>query len=209
MIKTFDKNNFHPFCNKLAKKDPELYKVIEQYSYPPLWKREPSFATLIHIILEQQVSLASAKAAFNKLQEKIRITPERILQLTEDELKACYFSRQKIKYSRHLAATVLTGELSIEGLAAKPDDVVKHELKKIKGIGEWTADIFLMICLNRCDCFPAGDIALIKSFKEIKPSFLKATKEEILHAVEIWKPYRTIAAYLLWHTYIKKRNLKY
>src|SRR3954451_18837419 len=207
---SFDKNNFHSFCNILAERDSDLKNIITQHGFPPLWSRVPSFSTLIHIILEQQVSLASAKAAFLKLESAIgHITPEKILELSDEEMKACYFSRQKIKYARHLAETILNGELNIEVLQALPDEVVRTELKKVKGIGDWTVDVFLMMVLHRNDCFATGDIALIKSIKEVKGLPVVTSKEEILSVVENWKPFRTIAAFLLWHSYIKKRNLKF
>jgi len=208
-MNTIDKNNFYPLCDILSQQDNDLKKIIAQYGYPPFWSRVPSFATLIHIILEQQVSLASAKAAFLKLESKIgHITPEKILQLSDEEMKACYFSRQKIKYARHLADAIVNGELNIEQLNNLPDHLVRTELKKVKGIGDWTVDVYLMMVLHRCDCFAGGDIALIKSIKEVKGLSPLTSKEEILSIIENWKPYRTIAAFILWHAYIKKRNLK-
>lgn len=209
MIQRFDKDNFYRLCDKLAKKDSHLRSVIKTHGYPPLWSRTPSFATLINIILEQQVSLASAKSAFLKLQEKVgHITPEKILQLTDEELKACYFSRQKITYAKHLAAAIVNNELQIEKLNELHDDFIRTELKKLKGIGDWTVDVYLMMALNRCDCFPTGDIALIKSIKEVKGLPPETTKEEILQIAETWRPCRTVAAFLLWHAYIIKRNIK-
>jgi len=209
-MECFTKDNFILLCDKLARKDKHLKKVIKQYDYPPLWSRVASFATLIHIILEQQVSLASAKAAFLKLEAKIgHITPEKIMQLSDEEMKACYFSRQKIKYAKHLATAIINNELSIEQLNDLPDESLRTELKKIKGIGDWTVDVFMMMALHRCDCFPAGDIALIKSIKEVKGLAPLTSKEEILLIADTWKPYRTIAAFILWHAYIKKRNLKF
>jgi len=208
-MNTIDKNNFYPLCDILSQQDNDLKRIIAQYGYPPFWSRVPSFATLIHIILEQQVSLASAKAAFLKLESKIgHITPEKILQLSDEEMKACYFSRQKIKYARHLADAIVNGELNIEQLNNLPDHLVRTELKKVKGIGDWTVDVYLMMVLHRCDCFAGGDIALIKSIKEVKGLSPLTSKEEILSIIENWKPYRTIAAFILWHAYIKKRNLK-
>ncbi|WP_153796921.1 DNA-3-methyladenine glycosylase family protein [Foetidibacter luteolus] len=208
-MNSFNEDNFSTLCDKLARRDKDLKRIIQTYGYPPFWSRTISFATLIHIILEQQVSLASAKAAFLKLQEKIgHITAERIMLLTDEELKACYFSRQKIQYARHLAFAVTTGSLVIESLPGKTDDEVRTELKKIKGIGDWTADVFLMMVLHRNDFFPPGDIALIKSAKEVKGLPPETTRETVLQAAEKWKPYRTIAAYLLWHAYIRKRNIK-
>lgn len=207
-MNSFDESNFVAYCDKLAKKDKDLRAVIKQYDYPPLWRRLPSFSTLIHIILEQQVSLASAKAAFLKLEAKIgHITPEKLLLLSNEEMKDCYFSRQKTLYARHLAAAVIDNSFSIEQLQTLEDDALKTAMKKIKGIGEWTADVFMMMALHRCDCFPAGDIALIKSVKKIKQLPAHTTKEEVLFLANAWKPYRTIAAFICWHAYIKKRNI--
>jgi len=209
-MNSFTEETLPSLCNRLARKDADLKKIIKEYGYPPFWSRVPSFATLIHIILEQQVSLASAKAAFLKLQDKVgHITPEKLLLLNDEEMKACYFSRQKMKYARHLASCIVEGQLSIDDLIEAPDETVRFELKKINGIGDWTVDVFLMMVLHRCDFFPTGDIALIKSIKEVKDLPAFATKEEILLVAERWKPYRTIASFLLWHAYIKKRNLKF
>jgi DNA-3-methyladenine glycosylase II len=209
-IQCFDETNFYSLCDHLAWRDIHLKNIIQTYSYPPFWNRTPTFATLVHIILEQQVSLASAKAAFLKLQEKIgHITPEYLLQLTDEEMKACYFSRQKIIYAKALASSIVSGDLIIEQLNELDDDSIINKLQKIKGIGNWTTDVFLMMALHRCDCFPTGDIALIKSIKEVKDLPPATSREEILSIANHWKPYRTIAAYLLWHSYIKKRNIKF
>ena len=208
-VTIFTRDNFHALCDELAAKDPDLQQIITQHGYPPLWNRQPNFTTLIHFILEQQVSLASAKAALVKLQERIgSITPKKLLALSDETLKACYFSKQKIVYARCLAIAILNKELSLNELRHQPNDLVRTALKKLKGIGDWTADVFLMMSLNRCDFFPTGDIALITSIKEIKHLPVKTTKEEILLIAGQWQPYRTIAAYLLWHAYLEKRKMK-
>jgi DNA-3-methyladenine glycosylase II len=153
------------------------------------------------------VSLASAKAALVKLQESIgNITPQKLLSLTDEQLKACYFSRQKIVYVKGVANAIIAKELSLKKLLHQPDDVVRDELKKLKGIGDWTADVFLMMSLNRCDLFPTGDVALINSIKHVKRLPPLTGKEEILDVANSWKPYRTIAAYLLWHLYLERRK---
>jgi DNA-3-methyladenine glycosylase II len=194
----------------LAKQDNELRQIILEHGHPPMFSRKSTFETLIHIILEQQVSLASAKAALVKLKEKIgEVTPEKILLLTDEELRSCYFSRQKTAYARCLANAIINKELDIAFLLNSHDDIVRTELKKIKGIGDWTVDVFLMMCLNRTDCFPTGDIALMNSIKHVKQLPKHTTKEEILLLAEKWKPHRTIAAYILWWNYIKKRNMKW
>lgn len=204
---TFDHTNFHQICDELARQDTDFKDIIDQYGYPPLWNRKPSFAALIHIILEQQVSLASAKAAFLKLQEKIgHITAEKLLALTDEELRACYFSRQKTVYARALAAAVVNKDLVIEELHQLTDDEIRTALKKIKGIGDWTADVFLMMVLNRCDFFAPGDIALMKSIREVKRLSPDIQRDAIIALTEQWKPYRTVASYLLWHAYLSKRN---
>src|SRR6266513_2734121 len=104
----FHKENFHSLCDQLAKKDKHLRFIIKKYGYPPMWTRTASFQTLIHIILEQQVSLASARAALNKLKEKLgTVTPKKLLELTDKELRACYFSRQKTGYAKCLAQAII------------------------------------------------------------------------------------------------------
>lgn len=207
-IQTFNEKNFFKLCDLLAASDPQLKNILEVYDYPPLFSRTPTFSTLIHIILEQQVSLASAKTAFLKLQEKIgHIEPEKLLQLNDVEMKACYFSKQKMLYARELAKAVLNEELKIEELILLNDEEVRRRLKQIKGIGDWTVDVFMMMALHRSNCFPHSDIALIKSMKEAKALQDDITKDEVILIAESWKPFRTIAAFMLWHAYIKKRGI--
>lgn len=209
MIQTFSEENFQTICNQLAKQDKDLKAIINTHGHPPMWTRPATFQTLILIILEQQVSLASAYAAFKKLREKIGVvTTAKILSLTDEELRACYFSRQKIIYARELANAVESKQLQLKKLSTATDDEVRCELKKIKGIGDWTVDVYLMHCLQRTDLFPLGDIALVNSLKETKQLHHHITKEEMLAVAEPWRPYRTIAAMILWHAYIKKRNIK-
>jgi len=205
----FSEKNFIAKCKQLAKKDADLQSVILQYGYPPLWKRKQGFETLIHIILEQQVSLASAKAALDKLKERLlTITPENLLSLTDTELKACYFSRQKIIYARELAVIIQSKKLMLDKLMTAPDEKIRRELTKIKGIGHWTVDVYLMMALQRSDLFPVGDIALIKSIKEVKQLPATTTREEIIQLAESWRPNRTIAAFILWHAYLSRRKSK-
>lgn len=206
---TFSESNFFQYCDKLSRKDKDLKAIISQHGYPPMWTRPATFQTLILTILEQQVSLASAYAAFKKLKERTGyVTPVKILSLSDAELRSCYFSRQKIVYARELAITIRDKKLVLKKFSDKPDDEVRHELKKIKGIGDWTADVYLMHALQRTDLFPLGDIALVNSLKEVKQLHPHITKEEMLQIAEPWRPYRTIAAMILWHAYIKKRGIK-
>lgn len=199
---TFDGQNFHSICDKLAKNDGHLYSIIKQFGYPPIWTRKANFQTLIHIILEQQVSLASAKAALNKLKERIgTITPKKLLALSDEELKACYFSRQKTVYARCLGNAILSREIILKTLSDLDDAEIRKQLKTIKGIGDWTVDVYLLFALQRADVFPLGDLAMVNALKEVK-------QEELLKLAETWRPYRSIATMLFWHYYIEKRGIK-
>jgi DNA-3-methyladenine glycosylase II len=205
----FNKDNFQQLCNTLAKKDAHLKSILRQYGHPPMWTRPASFASLIHIILEQQVSLASARAALEKLKEKIgKITPGKVLLLSDAELRSCYFSRQKIVYARCLAEAITTKKLDLKKLSAGTDDEIRIELRKIKGIGNWTVDVYLLFVLQRADIFPTGDLAMMNALKEIKQLPKHTTKEEIIELAEEWRPYRSLATMLLWHHYIKTRKIK-
>ena len=175
-----------------------------------MWTRSASFATLIHIILEQQVSLASAKAAFEKLKEKVGIiTPRNLLRLSDTEMRACYFSRQKTVYARCLAEAIISKQLALKKITASSDEDIRMTLKQIKGIGDWTADVYLLFALQRADIFPIGDLAMINALKEIKGLPKHTSKEEISILAESWRPHRSIATMLLWHHYIKTRNIKF
>jgi len=209
-MQQFNNDNFQQLCNELAEKDLIFKEILQQHSYPPMWTRTASFATLIHIVLEQQVSLASARAAFNKLKEKVgTITPASLLKLSDEELRACYFSRQKTVYARHLAEALISKKIQLKKLTASHDDGVRGILKQVKGIGDWTADVYLLFALQRTDIFPIGDLAMVNALKEVKKLPTHTTREELLTLAEAWRPYRSIAAMLLWHYYIKTRKIKF
>lgn len=193
----------------MAKADTDLASIINQYGYPPYWSRPNTFESLVHIILEQQVSLASALSALNKLKEKIQqVTPSRILLLTDEEFKACYFSRQKTAYVKYLAEALTSKKLDLGELTHLSDIDVRSKLTALKGIGNWTVDIYLLMILHRTDIFPIGDLAIINAVKKLKNLPLAISKEEILKLAEAWQPYRSIAAMLLWHYYLSKPRLK-
>lgn len=207
MIETLTEENLSGICEKIAEIDADLRFVFETYGTPPLWAREASFPTLIHIILEQQVSLASALSAFNKLREKLgEITPENVLKLSDEELKLCYFSRQKTVYARELSKAVLEGSLDLERLQNLSDADAKHELKKIKGIGDWTADIYLLMALLRVDVMPKGDLALHVAYQKLKGIAHRPTSDKFIKLTEKWSPYRAVAARLLWHFYLSEKK---
>jgi DNA-3-methyladenine glycosylase II len=204
----FDAENFTAGCKALCSKDPAFEAIVQQFGFPPLWQRPPGFASLLHIILEQQVSLQSARAAFDQLQTLLgSVTPEAFLQLSPDPLKACYFSRQKMGYAQGLAWAVVQGELDLAALEAAEDAEVFARLTQVKGIGPWTACIYMMMCLNRIDVFPAGDVALLSSARQVFSTPGAALSyPQLLSMSQAWAPYRTLAAYLLWHAYLSKKQ---
>ncbi len=195
--------DFRAICDRLATADLDLAYVIEQYGYPPMWSRPNNYETLVHIILEQQVSLASAKAALEKLRTRVLvITPENVLLLTDEELKACYVSRQKITYVRQLAETLIHGDLVLNSLELLPDDEIRARLIQLKGFGNWTADIYLIMVLHRSNIFPLGDLAAVNALKRLKKLPKDTTIETIVSIVDTWRPHRTVATMLLWHYYL-------
>jgi len=209
MHAVFHENNFHKICDVLARRDKDLRQIIKTHGYPPMWTRPATFQTLILMILEQQVSLASAYAAFKKLRTKIGyVTPAKILALSDEDMRACYFSRQKIVYARELANAVQGKSVSLKKLSLAHEDEIRVTLKKLKGIGDWTVDVYLMHALQRTDLFPLEDIALVNSLKEVKQLPKEISKEKMLAIAEPWRPHRTIAAMILWHAYIIKRGIK-
>ena len=203
MINRFTKSNYHFICDELAKADADLAAIINAHSYPPLWSRPNTFETLVHIILEQQVSLASALSALNKLKEKVQeLTPARVLLLTDEEFRACYCSRQKTGYIKYLAEALVSGQINLAELEHLPDDDIRAQLITLKGIGNWTIDVYLMFVLQRADIFPIGDLAAVNALKRIKGLPATTTKDEVMAIAEKWQPYRTVATMLLWHFYL-------
>ena len=203
MIQQFSKTNYQSICDGLASNDPDFQKIIDTHGYPPFWSRPNSFESLVHIILEQQVSLASALSALNKLRERVQeLTPARILLLTDEEMRACYVSRQKSSYIKYLAEALLSGQLKLEEFYDLPDDEIRAQLVALKGIGNWTADVYLMFALQRADIFPIGDLAAVNALKRVKRLPPQTTREEMLGITVQWQPYRSVATMLLWHYYL-------
>jgi len=192
----------------LSRRDADLRSVVKQFGAPPMWARESGFSTLLHIILEQQVSLASARAAHNKLLELASpLTPQRFLKLDDATLKAVGFSRQKSLYGRELARAILEGLLDLDELGSMDDAAVKSELVKIKGVGRWTADIYLLMVLRRPDIWPTGDLALAVAAQKVKRLRARPTPDELDEISAPWKPWRAVAARILWHYYLSEVSL--
>lgn len=206
---TFNLENYHELCEHLASQDADLKAILDAHGYPPMWTRENTFETLVHIILEQQVSLASALATLNKLKEKTtEITPDAILHLNDEEMRACFVSRQKMGYLRGLAQALKNGEINLEELTELPNDEVRERLVRLKGIGNWTVDVYLMFTLQRADIFPIGDLAAVNALKRLKQLASSSSREEVLEISEGWEPFRTVACMMLWHYYLSNPRRK-
>jgi DNA-3-methyladenine glycosylase II len=193
----------HRATRILARRDPDLARVVRAHGPPPLWRRRPGFTTLVQIILEQQVSLASARAAFDRASRLVEdFTPLNFLGLDDRQLRVAGFSRQKTLYCRNLARALLDQSLDLRRLAREDDDEVRRRLTGITGIGAWTADIYLIMALGRPDIWPLGDIALAQAARELKRLPSRPAGAEMNAIGEDWRPWRAVAARLLWHHYL-------
>ena len=202
-----NENVFAQGVRLLADRDAHLADVVEKYGSPALWVREPGFPTLVYIILEQQVSLASAKAAFNRLKAAVRpLTPRRFLKLTDSQLLRIGFSRQKTLYTRLLAESLSRRYFDLRDLQDLQDDAARKMLVTFKGIGKWTADIYLLSALRRPDIWPTGDLALATAVQEVKHLRRRPTPERLEKMSAPWRPWRAVAARLFWHHYLSKRG---
>ncbi|MBI3537694.1 MAG: DNA-3-methyladenine glycosylase 2 family protein [Chloroflexi bacterium] len=200
---SLDRQSFIHALKILCRRDRDLARIVTQFGAPPFWTRPPGFGTLVHIILEQQVSLASARAAYKKLRATISLlSPENFLTLTDAALKRIGFSRQKSAYGRDLARRIVEENLDLRALANMDDAQVRVKLMHVKGIGIWTADIYLLMCLRRPDILPRGDLALDAALQKIKRLRARPSAKRVEKIAEKWKPYRAVAARILWHYYL-------
>ncbi len=207
MIKPLDDRQIKRACEKLSQKCAEMAFVYNTYGAPPLWARPTGFGTLLNIILEQQVSLASAKACFEKLVAQIgNVTPDGFLSINESDLKIIGFSRQKVAYARHLSEAVIENRIDLDNLHLLADTEVKAELTKLKGVGEWTSDVYLLMAMLRPDVMPRGDIALHAAYQKLTGSEKRPGSDEFIEIAERWRPFRSVAARLLWHFYLSEKR---
>jgi DNA-3-methyladenine glycosylase II len=188
----------------LGTADADLGAVVERFGPPPLWRRPQGFPTLMLLILEQQVSLASARATHRRLVARLdgRLEPAPFLGLSDDDLKSVGFLRQKARYGRALADAVAGGALRLDRLARLDDDAVRDRLTAITGIGRWTADIYLMMALGRPDVWPVGDLALAVAAERVKGLATRPDADPLTALGEGWRPWRAVAARILWHYYL-------
>lgn len=206
MPRSLTDRSLHRAVRSLAMADPVLAKSVRRFGPPPLWAREPSFATLVHLILEQQVSLASARAAFDRLRVTARdVTPAAFLTLDDRTLRDIGFSRQKAGYARDLAIALSDG-FDLAGLERLTDGEVRRLLIGLRGIGPWTADVYLTMCLLRPDVWPHGDQALATGATELLELRKRPTFDELEALSERWRPNRAVAARIIWHHYLGVRG---
>ena len=199
--------SLHQYALELAQSEPRFRQILEQLGPPPLWRREPGFPALVLIILEQQVSLASARAAYHRLLEICPVlTAENFLTLRAEDLRRCGFSRQKTAYCYGLAQALLDGRLDLAALTEQADEAVRLELRRIKGIGAWSADIYLLLALRRADIWPVQDRALAVAVQRLWSLAQAPFAPELERIGDAWRPYRAVAARLLWHHYLNDRS---
>lgn len=191
----------------LGRQDPVLAGVVARWGNPPFWTHSPGFPGIVIAILAQQVSVESAQAAFDKLADAIgEVAPGAFLALDDGELKAIGFSRQKAAYVRGVAGRILAGEIDLEALEALDDEDARRRLMEVRGIGAWTADTYLLFALRRPDAWPSGDLALAKAIQEVSGLAATPAFEAVDQIADRWRPWRAVAARILWHHYLCERG---
>lgn len=194
-------------ARELAARDKTLAEILARHGDPPLWQRAAGFNTLVHIILEQQVSLKSARSMLNRIEAAIQpFTPSRFIELGDTYLRSLGVTRQKSAYLLHLSQSIVSGELSFTKLSRMSDDEVRLALTRIKGIGSWSADVYLLMAMRRADIWPAGDLALAVAMQELMGLEKRPGPVELEQLAEKWRPHRAVAARMLWQHYLGKRN---
>jgi len=202
-----DQGSFRKAVAGLCEADPDLAAIVERHGVPEFWAREPGFPTLVLLILEQQVSLASARAAYDRLVSRLgELTPRGVLDSTDEELRADGFSRQKNRYARALATAIEDGDLDLDAVTELDDVDVRTALVALPGIGPWTAEVYLLSALRRPDTWPTGDIALQEGARRAKRLDLRPAPLELEAIGEAWRPHRASAARLLWHLYLSENG---
>jgi DNA-3-methyladenine glycosylase II len=187
--------------------EPVFADILERSGPPRFRRRRNGFGTLLHIILEQQVSIDAAAAMHHRLAGLCRpLMPETFLTLDDATLRSCGFSRQKMGYARDLAAAVESGKFDFTRLAAADDETARGELLAIRGIGRWSAEIYLLFALGRPDVWPAADLGLQMAINEQLNLGSRPSELELRRRGEAWRPWRSVAACLFWQSYLHARG---
>ena len=191
-----------PALEALAARDPDIARHYALCGLPPLRRRPVGFAGLAQIIAAQQVSAASANAIIGRLEAALRpLTAEGFLELDEAALKAIGLSRPKMRYCRALAEDLLAGRIDLDGLDGLDDEAAIEHLTRAKGIGVWSAEVYLLFALRRPDVWPAGDLAVQVAVQRLKGLEARPNDAEMRALAEPWRPHRSAAARFLWHLY--------
>jgi len=194
---------------ELSRRDPHLAAVVARHGAPPLWDRPPGFETLVQIILEQQISLSAGRAAYGRLERLAgAVTPERVAALSEADLRGAGLTRQKSTYIRDIARAIVAGEFDPAAVASLDDDEARAALIKLRGVGAWTADIYLLMALCRADIWPSGDLALVAAIREVKRMRTLPSPDRIGRITRAWSPWRAVAARVLWHHYLSTPRVR-
>jgi DNA-3-methyladenine glycosylase II len=193
----------------LARRDRDFSALYRRNGLPPMWARRPGFQTLVHIVLEQQVSIAAARSLYRRVSAEIGgMTPERVLERGVAGLHRLGITRQKASYCYALAQAVVDGSLSLGGIARAEDAAGRATLLELRGIGPWSADIYYLMALRRPDVWPAGDLALAIALHEVKGLRRRPDAGRQLEMSAAWAPWRSVAARLLWHYYLTTRRAR-
>jgi DNA-3-methyladenine glycosylase II len=207
MTRPLTKESLKEAARYLAARDNDLARLLETDGVPPLWARKPCFSTLIHIILEQQVSLASARAMYLRLVDNLLpFTPEHFMKVGPSCPRSLGVTRQKAAYCINVARAIRVGQLDLKALSGMDDLAVADTLTRIKGIGPWTAGIYLLMALRRPDVWPSGDIALINTVRKVKKLRKHPSPPTLIKVAEAWRPFRSVAARMLWHHYLSSKT---
>ncbi|HSQ24019.1 MAG TPA: hypothetical protein VLN44_06405 [Pyrinomonadaceae bacterium] len=189
----------------LAARDRHLASIYRTHGTPPMWARRPGFKTLLRIILEQQVSLVSARSMFNRLRSNIDpFTAEGFIEFGEQNLRSLGVTRQKAHYCLQVAHAFSDGDLKM--IAGLSDEEAHAALLRIKGVGPWTANIYLLMALRRPDIWPDGDIALASAVSRLRKMKTRPSFPQLARIAEDWRPYRSVAARMLWQYYLAARS---
>ena len=191
----------------LARRDSTLKSIFAEHGPPPLWARKPDFATLVHIILEQQVSLASAASIFARVKRNtVPFRPSRMIELGETHLKSLGLTRQKTAYCLDLSESLSGKRLRLSQLSRMDDEEARTALMQVKGIGRWSADVYLLMALLRPDIWPANDLALAIAVKNLKQLPVMPTQLQLQTMAEAWRPFRSVAARMFWQSYLAQQK---
>lgn len=200
---------FYLGISELSARDTDLAAVISKWGNPPFWTHSPGFSGIVLAILSQQVSLESAQATFTKLENSLgSISPDRFLSLDNSQLRTLGFSRQKSSYVRGIAQSIVDGEIDLNVIESMDGDQARNRLMELPGVGPWTADTYLLFALRRSDAWPSGDLALEKAVQELRGLPTIPSTEEVDSIADFWRPWRAVAARILWHYYLSERGRK-